>query len=72
MWVLKISNIENYLNSEINQRKLCSKKVSKHVATLITYTSFLIVFSATSGEVCIISSVSVAGAPIGIVRKVLL
>ena len=26
----EISNIENYFNSEINQRKLCSKKLSKY------------------------------------------
>ena len=27
-----INKIENYFNSEINQRKSCSKKLSKHVA----------------------------------------
>ena len=27
-----ISKIKNYFNSEINQRKSCSKKLSKHVA----------------------------------------
>ena len=29
----EISKIENYFNSEINQRKSCSKKLSKYVAT---------------------------------------
>ena len=28
----EISKIENYFNSEINQRKLCSKKLSKYVS----------------------------------------
>ena len=28
--------IESYFNSEINQRRLCSKKLSKYVCTLIT------------------------------------
>ena len=27
----EINKIENYFNSEINQRKLCSKKLSKYV-----------------------------------------
>ena len=29
----EISKIENYFNSEINQKKSCSKKLSKYVAT---------------------------------------
>ena len=33
----EISKIENYINSEINQRKLCSKKLSKYV-TAFDYT----------------------------------
>ena len=28
----EITKIENYVNSEINQRKTCSKKLSKYVA----------------------------------------
>ena len=63
----KITETENYLNQEIiNQRKLCSKKLSKYVAAFDYIDKFLIVLSATSGEVCIVSSVSVVGAPVGI------
>ena len=29
----EIKEIENYFNSESNQRKLCSKKLSKYVTT---------------------------------------
>ena len=32
----EISNIENYFNSEIDQRKSCSKKLSKY-ATVFDY-----------------------------------
>ena len=63
----KITETENYLNQEIiNQRKLCSKKLSKYVAAFDYIDKFLIVLIATSGEVCIVSSVSVVGAPVGI------
>ena len=61
------SNIENYFNQEINQRKLCSKKISQYVAAFHSIDRFLIVLSATSGGVCIISSVDVVGTPVGIV-----
>ena len=62
----EISKIENYFNQEINLRKSCSKKLSKYVAAFGYIDNVLIVLGATSGWVCIISSVSVAGAPIGI------
>ena len=62
----EITKIENYFNSEINQRKLCSKKVSKYVSAFDYIDTFLIVLSATSGGVYTISSVSVFGAPVGI------
>ena len=32
----EISKIENYFIEEINQRKSCSKKLSKYVATFVT------------------------------------
>ena len=56
----------NYFNQEINQRKLCSKKINKYFATFDYIDKILIVISATSGGVCIISSVSVFGAAMGI------
>ena len=58
--------IENYFHQEINQRKLCSKKLSKYVTTFDYIDKILIVLSATSSGVCIISSASVVGAPVGI------
>ena len=62
----EISKIENYLNQEIDQRKLCCKKLCKYVTAFDYIDKILIVLSATSGGVCIFLSVSVVGAPIGI------
>ena len=63
----KITEIQNYFHQEITQRKLCSKKWNKYVAAFDYKDKILIVLSAASGGVCIISSASVVGAPIGIV-----
>ena len=40
----KISEIENYFHQEINQRKLCSKKISRYVAAFDYIDEVLIVF----------------------------
>ena len=61
----EIIGIENYFHQEINQRKSCSKKLSKYVTTFDYIDKILIVLSATSGGVYIISSASVVGAPVG-------
>ena len=62
----EISKIENYFNSEINQRKLCSKKLSKYVTAFDYIDKILILLSATTGGVCIVSHATVVGAPVGI------
>ena len=62
----EIIGIENYFHQEINQRKSCSKKLSRYVTAFDYIDKILLVLSAKSGEVCIISSVSVVGAPVGI------
>ena len=43
------SKIENYSNREVNQRKLCSKKLRKYVTTFDYIDKILIVLSATTG-----------------------
>ena len=58
--------IEDYFNSEINQRKLCSKKLSNFVSTFNYIDKILIVLNATTGGLCITSHATVAGAPVGI------
>ena len=62
----KIGKIENYFHKEINQRKSCSKKLSKYVATFDYIDKVLIVLSATTGGVFICLFTSVVGAPVGI------
>ena len=51
---------------EINQRKSCSKKLSKYVAAFDYMDKTLIVLFAASGGVSIISLTTVIGAPGGI------
>ena len=62
----EISKIENYFNLEINQRKLCSKKLSKYVTAFDYIDKILIVLSATTEGVCIVSHGTIVGAPVGI------
>ena len=62
----EISKIENYFQEEINQRKTSSKKLSKYVTAFDYIDKVLIVLSATSGGVSIISFTSIIGAPVGI------
>ena len=61
----EITGIENYFHQEINQRKLCSKKLSKYVTVFNYIDKILLVLSATSSGVCIISTASLVGAPVG-------
>ena len=62
----EIIGIENYFHQEINQRKSCSKKLNKYVTTFDYIDKILIVLSATSSGVCIISSAYVVGTKAGI------
>ena len=55
----EIIGIENYFHQEINQRKSCIKTLGKYVTTFDYIEKILI-------AVCIISSASVIGAPVGI------
>ena len=60
----KICKIENYFHEEINQRKLCSKKLSKNLDAFDQTDNVLIVLSATSVSICLFTSI--IGAPVGI------
>ena len=62
----EISKIENYFIKEINQRKSCSQKLNKYVTVFDDIDRTLIILSATTGGVSIISFTSIAGAPVGI------
>ena len=65
-WLSEIIGIENYFHQEINQRKSCSKKLNKYVTAFDYIDKVLIVLSATSGGVSIISFTNIVRAPIGI------
>ena len=64
--LIEITRIENYFNQEINQRKLCIKKLRKYVTVFDYKDNILIALSATAGGVSIILFTSVVGAPVGI------
>ena len=67
-WLDEISKTENYFIEQINQRQSCSKKLSKHVAVFDCIDQALIVLSARSCGVSIISCTSIVGALVGIVN----
>ena len=62
----EIIRIENYFHQKINQRESCCKKLIKYVTAFDYIDKILIILKATSIGVCIISSASVDGAPVGI------
>ena len=62
----EVIGIEIFFHQNINQRKLFSKKLSKYVTAFDYIDKILTVLSAGSSGVCIISSASVVGAPVGI------
>ena len=62
----EINKIKDYFNSEIQERKTVSKKLSKYIAAFDYIDKTLIVLSATSGGISIISFISVIGIPAGI------
>ena len=62
----EIKKIENHFINENNERKLCSKKLSKYVTTFDYIDKILIALSATTGGISIISFTSNIGVPAGI------
>ena len=66
----EIIGIENYFISEINQRKSCSKKLSKYVTAFDYIDKIFIVLIAASSGVCFISSANLVGAPVGIASAI--
>ena len=61
----EISKIENYVIEEINERKSCSRKLRKYVATFGYIDKILTVLSAATRGVSICSFTSIVGAPAG-------
>ena len=59
----EVNKIKDYFNSEIQERKTMSKKVSKYIAAFDYIDKSLIVLSVTSGGISIISFTSIIGVP---------
>ena len=62
----KINEIKNYIIAEIKERELMSKRISKYTASFDYFDKYLIVLSATSGSIYIVSFATVIGTPVGI------
>ena len=62
----KINEFENCFISEIKERELMSKSLSKYIASFDYFDKPLIVLSVTSGNISIASFATVIGIPVGI------
>ena len=62
----KISEIEDYFVTEIKERELMSKKLSKYISVFDYFDKSLIVLSVTSGSIFIASFTTVIQIPVGI------
>ena len=62
----EINKIKDYFNSEIQERKTMSKKLRKYIIAFDYIDKTLIVLSATSEGISIISFTSVIGIPAGL------
>ena len=61
----EVNKIENYFIEKTNQRKSCSQKLSKYLAAFDYIDKILIVLSATTGGVSIVTITTIVGAPVG-------
>ena len=62
----EINNTKDYFNSEIQERKTISKKLSKYIAAFDYADKTLIVLSATFGTLSVVSHATVVGIPVGL------
>ena len=62
----EIIGIENYFYHEINERKSYIRKLNNYITIFEYIDKILIILSATSGGILIISFISIAGVPVGI------
>ena len=62
----EIIAIENYFYNEINERKSYIRKLNKYITIFDYIDKTLIILSATSGGVSIISVISIVGLPVEI------
>ena len=65
-WLSEIIGIKNYFYQEINERKSYIRKLNKYITIFDYIDKTLIILSATSGGVSIISVISIVGLPVEI------
>ena len=63
--LFKINEIKEYFATEIKERELMSKRVSKYIASFDYFDKSLIALSVTTGSISIASFATVIGAPVG-------
>ena len=61
----EIKKIENYFINEINERESYSKKLNKYVTIFDYIDKILIILSATTGGISVISFTTAIGVPVG-------
>ena len=64
--ISKINEIKDYFVTEIKEREIISKRLSKCIASFDYFDKSLIVLSTTTGSISIASFATVIGAPVGI------
>ena len=62
----KINEIKDYFVTEIKERQLMSKRLSKYIASFDYFDKSFIILSVTAGIISIASFTTVIGAPVGI------
>ena len=62
----EIIGIDNYFYQEINERKTYIKKLNKHITIFEYIDKILIILSATTVGVSIVSFTAIVGVPVGI------
>ena len=63
--LIKINEIKEYFATEIKEKELMSKRLSKYIASFDYFDKSLIVLSVTTGSISIASFATVIGAPVG-------
>ena len=62
----EINKIKDYLNSEIKERKVIIKKISKYIVPFDYADKLFITLSASFGTLSIVSHATIVGIPVGI------
>ena len=66
----KINKIKYYFVSDIKERELMSKRISKYIAYFNYFNNSLIPLSIITGSISIASFVSVIGVPVGLMSSI--